>query len=563
MILPRCARAKGRTHPFLIDETLITFNRQGDGLTWRDLLASCLVLADSGSGKSSGILATLAGAALRTNASLVVTCVKPGDARDAVALATKFGRPARVVSFANDRFNPLAHEQFLASEDSTGKVERLTDQILLPLRRQRREGSGGDPFWAADGARFVRHLVTIFVAAGIPITYKLIYDTLINLPTGEENLDDEAWQRSCPAYGALLRASKRTDLLDWQRDDLDAAAEFLFRTVPNMPERTKQSTVSTLAAALDSCVRGITGHFLNTDSCTWDPAEVVDSPGVVIFDMPVQTAGPAAMTIQRMLLSAVQRAVLRRSNPTHPVMLLCDEYQEIMDPDDDPAFTGAPRFFFRLILFPIMLFMYATSAWVTPLMRTRIGLVTLVIDAPLGLITLGITASFFSEPWPESVLGVWLLILGTTLAGHLYIAVRTFFRPGTEHVHRQDMGAPNQALMPLWDLTLRGWGNTPLRIALVGEPLLLVLVAFILWQIEPFVADEPSGVWILFLLSALGVFLQAASMIVKGLWKQQLLKDQETEQEHTAEAFTKQPSRVTGREAEGVARITPVNQRSW
>lgn len=335
--------AKGRLRPFPIDKTLIRFNRQGDGLSTRDLAASVLVIGDSGSGKTSGLLSSLAGSALSANASLVITCVKPEDAARGLALATRFGRRARIISLVDDRFNPLAHEQSIFTNDPTGLVERLTDQLLLPLRRQRREGSGGDPFWAADGARFVRHLVTIFVAAGIPLTYKLIYDTLLNLPTCEEDLGDEGWQRSCAAYDALVKAARRTDLLSWQQTDLDAAAGFLFRTAPNMPDRTRQSTVSTLAAALDPFVRGAIGQAINSDASTWDPAEVVDSPGVVIFDMPVQTAGSAAMTVQRMLLSAVQKAVLRRSNPTHPVMLLCDEYQEIMDQDDDPAFMRTAR----------------------------------------------------------------------------------------------------------------------------------------------------------------------------------------------------------------------------
>lgn len=227
------------------------------------------------------------------------------------------------------------------------------------------------------------------------------------------------------------------------------------------------------------------------------------------------------------------------------------------------AINGAPRFLLRLIMFPIMLFMYATGAWATPLMRDRIGLVTLLIDAPLGLLTLVIAASFFHGSWAPAVLSIWLIALSTVTARHIYVAARNFFRPAKQHVHRQDIGAPNRILQPLWRLTLRGWGSMPLRVALVGEPLLLGLVAVILQQAESLFADEPSGVWVLVLLSAIGVFLQAASMIVKGLWEQQLLKDQEAEQEHTAEAFSKQPSRALGRDTEGVARIVPLTRRRW
>jgi len=338
-------RPRGRLPPggpFSLDQTLIRFNPR-DRITWRDALAGGISLTGaSGSGKSSSVLSVIALAALQAGASVIFTTVKPSDAERAVALAARCGRDARVVSLGADRFNPVAHAQ-RKHEGAGEQVERITDMLLLPLRRQRREGASGDPHWAADGARYIRSLVTLFTLARMPISYKLIYDTLLTLPEDEEEIAEERWQRTCPAFEALRIAAARTDLAPWQRDDLDGAARFLLETYPRTPDRTRQSTVSTVTAPLDPYVRGVIGHTVNRDDDTWFPEEIVERPAVTVLDMPIQSAGPAGASVQRMLLNSMQDAVLTREASTHPVLFVCDEFQEFLDPEKDPAFMRTAR----------------------------------------------------------------------------------------------------------------------------------------------------------------------------------------------------------------------------
>lgn len=333
------------TAGFYLDGMLIPFNDQFDGLSFNDMLGGgVLVTGDAGVGKTTGILAPVALALLRTGASIVFTTVKPADGRYWTALAGLAGRPVRLVRVGEDRFNPIAHEQ-RRSDDGGGQVENIVSLLTLPMKRQRRDGSGGDPFWAGDAARAVRHLTTIYVLAGKPISYRLICDSLLNLPRSVREIRDPAWRARCPAYAALLAAEPlAVSVVD--RADLDAAAEFLLRTAPTMPSRTRASTVATYCSATDPYIHGLIGQTINSDTDTWSPREVVDKPGqVVVFDAPMQRWGEIGSTVQRMFLTSLQREILRRSvtASTHAIVIFADEFQEFLDPEDDPAFMRTAR----------------------------------------------------------------------------------------------------------------------------------------------------------------------------------------------------------------------------
>jgi len=274
-------------------------------------------------------------------ASVIVTSVKPTDSRDAELWAAEAGRDVRLFKLGVDRLNPLAHEQ----RRSAGRgdlIERLTDMILLPLRRQQQGGTSSDPYWYSSGAQLVRNLSVIFVLGKVMLSYKLVYDTLLSLPQDEDDIHDPEWQESCPAFAALQAAIARTDLSEWEQSDLDGAARFFLTTIPRMPSRTLMSSVSTLTSSLDPFVRGVIGATLNGDRDTWTPEEVVNTPTVFIMDMPMQTNGPAAATVQRILLSTLQESVLRRTGSMHPVVFMCDEYANYVAPED-AAFMRTAR----------------------------------------------------------------------------------------------------------------------------------------------------------------------------------------------------------------------------
>lgn len=344
-----CWRLRKKTKPaspgFDLDQLLLSFNRRKDGLSVRDILGGgVLVLGDSGSGKTSGVLAHLVGGAHALGCSLVHVSVKPTDPEYWTHLAASWGRPVRRVTIGVDRFNPLAYEQF-REDAGGGLVEDLTRLITLPLRRQGGAGgSGVDGFWRADAERYTRNVATIFVIAGVPLSYRLIYETLQTLPANPEEVSDPAWQRRCPAFAALRQASRKK-LGPAEAADLETAGRFLLVTAPTTPERTRASTVATISSALDPLIRGPIGEALCGTPDTWSPSECFARSPVLVLDAPLQLYGAVGATIQRIWLTAIQRAILRRpmSDASRPAVLVADEFQEFLDPEDDPAFMRTAR----------------------------------------------------------------------------------------------------------------------------------------------------------------------------------------------------------------------------
>jgi len=65
-----------RAGPKGLAASLLQFNRQGDAITIAEALASTLIIADSGAGKSSAILPALICSAMRCGWSTLHTTVK-------------------------------------------------------------------------------------------------------------------------------------------------------------------------------------------------------------------------------------------------------------------------------------------------------------------------------------------------------------------------------------------------------------------------------------------------------------------------------------------------------
>lgn len=328
-----------------LDQALLHFNRRGDGLSVRDVLSGgVLVLGDSGSGKTSGVMSHLVAASHALGFSLVHVSVKPTDPDYWSALAGVYHRPVRRIRIGDDRFNPIAYEQF-RTDPGGGLVEDLTRLVTLPLRRQGGAGgSGVDGFWRADAERYVRHVVTIFAIARVPISYRLIYETLQTLPASVEEIRDPAWQSRCPAFAALQQASRAT-LTSIESADLETAGRFLLSTVPTTPDRTRASTVATISSALDPLIRGPIGEALCGTPDTWQPHECFSRSPVLVLDAPLQVFGAVGSTVQRIWMTSIQRAVLRRqiTDEARPIVFIADEFQEFLDPEDDPAFMRTAR----------------------------------------------------------------------------------------------------------------------------------------------------------------------------------------------------------------------------
>ena len=335
------------SNPKHTNQSFIRFNRIGDGLELSDLLdGPALITGDPGAGKTSAVVFLLLKRYWQHGASIVCTAVKPDDAgRKTRLLRAESSHDdvgIRVLRLGNnDGFNPLDYEAGRAQEP--GLIDRITRLALLPLERQQ-YGGGTDPFWMASASKLVRYTVTVLVLARWRISFELLYRVATSLPADMESLEDPRWQLSCPLIEAFDDAFKR-ELTSIERGDLEAAARYFFETVPNIPHKTRSSTVETFTSAIDPLVHGEVGAFINAEQDSWTPDEVVVNRGAVVLDMPVQSSGPAGLIIQRLIVESVQRRVLARrpQELTHPVVIELDEYPSTVRADVDAEYSRTAR----------------------------------------------------------------------------------------------------------------------------------------------------------------------------------------------------------------------------
>lgn len=294
------------------------------------------MLGDSGSGKSSAILYEAGVTSLRAGASVIYTTVKPNDAANAVMDAKSEGRVPRAFTVGADTFNPLGYAQACGAD-----IESLVQLATLPMRRAS-YGRGADRFWEQNATRYVRSVIGVLSLAQTSISYLRISEALVDLPHTPEAAHDPNWQQNSVLYKAIQTADH---LCREPRDrrDLERFARQVLVEAPMEADKTRSSTISTYVASVDPLLTGGIGETLNAETDTWDPRQVVDRPGVLVLDAPVQRDDETGRTVQRIIVSSIQKAVLRSGASSHPIVFICDEYPSLVDPVDDPAFMRTAR----------------------------------------------------------------------------------------------------------------------------------------------------------------------------------------------------------------------------
>jgi len=188
-----------------------------------------------------------------------------------------------------------------------------------------------------------------------------------------------------------------------------------------------------------------------------------------------------------------------------------------------------------LISVLVQLTIALTAMWASPLLRTRLGIVSVLVQGPLAVLTLMIAGAYSlpDGPWRGVVFG-WSGLLVGALGLHFVLGVFRLFRPGRRHAHSLGMGEPSAPLRPLWRVLMGDWSRYPLRVAIIGEPLLVSALAGIVFVIDTKLLAEqpasPSPAVYLMLSAAGGIFVQAAATALQNEWALQALSDQEAEQ---------------------------------
>ncbi len=214
-------------------------------------------------------------------------------------------------------------------------------------------------------------------------------------------------------------------------------------------------------------------------------------------------------------------------------------------------------FWFMLGL--VQLFALIFSSWATCFTRERVGLIPLLFQSGLGVPLLALLTLTFEFAWARYTMLAWLFAVLIAHSVHLIQAVRRFVKPAREHVHTRSMGRPNAPVRKIWEYLSDSDKVEPLHVALLLEPALWGIAAYgvgmLEWTLFRYGGVPISGVSLLLLLAALGIFTQAAAIWLRDRWTLMKLLDDLESQTRVESAVAEHPSIGAGRETEGVATI--------
>jgi len=215
--------------------------------------------------------------------------------------------------------------------------------------------------------------------------------------------------------------------------------------------------------------------------------------------------------------------------------------------------TMIPGIALSLISLLAMLF----SSWGTCFTRERIGLVPLLYQAGLGAPLLALLTLTFRLEWARYTVLAWLLAAIVAYIVHLTRAAQRFVRPGREHVHTRSMGRPHALTRWLWRFVSDS--VEPVHVALFLEPALFGLAAYgvgmLEWTLFQRFGTAFSGVALLLLFTAAGIFVQALGVWLRDRWTLMRLLDDLEGQSTIESAVAKHPAAGASRETEGVATL--------
>ena len=147
-----------------------------DAIRERDLTAGGVGLfGASGSGKTSGLLSSLALACHKQHAGVIHSCVKPSDAARWRALAEMSGRHhMRSLTLEHDSFNPVQH----AASRPGASVEDVLQVVMQPLRRRQQQGHGMEHFFVDENGRWLGYPITIALIAQQPLSFRWLSEVM-------------------------------------------------------------------------------------------------------------------------------------------------------------------------------------------------------------------------------------------------------------------------------------------------------------------------------------------------------------------------------------------------
>lgn len=309
-----------------------------DPFTVDDSFKHVFVTGASGSGKTSGSLATVFRAYLSAGYGGLVLCAKPSErALWTEQYCRQTGRVDDVIVVTpggEHRFNFLDHElrrQSRGSKSVTNIVE-LFVTIQSIIENDTKESLGED-FWDRSTKDLITYTVVILSLCEAPLTLANIKRFITSAPHKGQK-DDPHWQSISFAAQRMAEAY-RAPKTPREADDLEAALDYFTHDFLELGDRTRSSIEITFSSIASRFLIGDTRELLCTHT-TITPEMLWEEGKIIILDLPISEFSKEGLLIQGVIKYSFQKAMLRRNlqQSERPVFIAMDEYQNFMSAYD-------------------------------------------------------------------------------------------------------------------------------------------------------------------------------------------------------------------------------------
>lgn len=227
----------------------------------------------------------------------------------------------------------LLNYELAHGEASVESAAQLLD-ILVEVSSRSAGGRGDEQFWKLFAQKiFRRAIATIWLATG-HCSLSDMYRLIVSAPESPDQVKDDSWRNRSYCAECLTQGGTRMPSHPAMQHDFQLCGDFWLVEWPGLSDKTRSVGHTMTTNVLDKFLSGPVARMVSGGTSNLTPDHVLNG-AVVVLDMPVLRWHEPGQFFQVIFKTLVQRAALRRKNPTRPVCLWVDEAHFFVVPETD------------------------------------------------------------------------------------------------------------------------------------------------------------------------------------------------------------------------------------
>lgn len=370
-------------------------NLDGNSWTVRDACTGLICFGMTGSGKSSGLLRSIALRFLELKFGGIVFCAKPDECETWEGYARETGRSDDLIRLSENTFAFLNYEMERPAGTGGGQIENVVG-IFLEVTKigKDKKAATNDEYWQNAIKQFLRNTIALLVMAHEAVTLpniKMTIDTALR-----SDVIADAMQDYCSDFKAFCSSKRYLGFIARQDEDgyneavrqfdleytesqgkalnrkiltvtrqyanmlilkaiyfgkgtgpdYELALNYFLTEFPQLDERTRSNTISSFTVLADSMLRGEFLRCFGAPKSSFSLESLYREGKILIVDQDVKRYGLVGQITAAIIKLCFERMIERREDITQddalPVFLWADEAQ-YFSLDNDQMFQTTAR----------------------------------------------------------------------------------------------------------------------------------------------------------------------------------------------------------------------------